>query len=164
MMFPMMCRPPKRSALAGARSGDGKAELGYATGSEGTVGKISVIKPGDGEHAKEVECCGHGNGCEAPADPDHAKTHEVHSHERNDSDPVDSSLCRVIRRLGCAGVDPHPDARCGPHEGASVRLDQCWGLFRVVWQKNGPLGSRVQTSGAGLRGSVVDPGPQEDRL
>ena len=55
VVMPVDRSPPERAALDGGIAQDGKDELRGARGVEGPVGKIAVIKPGDGKHAHEIE-------------------------------------------------------------------------------------------------------------
>jgi len=74
VVMSMDCGPPKRASLHRSVADNGEDELHETRRVETAVGKVAVIKPCDGEHPYEVERHGDGDGCPAPASPNHCET------------------------------------------------------------------------------------------
>ena len=69
----VMGSPPDRSALDGRIPQNGKQKLPYSIRLKCLMGKIPVIKSGDGKHPKDVKQNGDDNRRPAPPDPDDAQ-------------------------------------------------------------------------------------------
>ena len=54
------------------------------------VGKIAVVKSGDGKHPHEIEANRRGNGRPAPADPKDREAAEMKDEEGNGAEPFDA--------------------------------------------------------------------------
>lgn len=67
VMVSMLVTPPQGPALNRHGAEDGKQKLRRARGVKGFMGKIPVIKTGDGKHAQQVQRRGRGHGKPAPA-------------------------------------------------------------------------------------------------
>jgi hypothetical protein len=54
VVMAVMRRPPERAPLHRAGAEQGEEKLSNPRGFEGAVGKITMVEPGDGEHAHEI--------------------------------------------------------------------------------------------------------------
>src|SRR5262245_12455203 len=101
MVISVMCRPPQRAALYRADAQQREEKLSTARSLKGAMRKITMIKASNGEHANRVQ---RGSDCHcgpAPADPEYAKTSNMHEEQRQVSyrheamrlSLFDSSLC-----------------------------------------------------------------------
>lgn len=88
MMFSVVSGPPKRAPLGRRCTQESKGKLRRTGCLKRAVREITVVNPGDREHAHEVKSgCG-GNRGPAPADQKNAETAKMHDYERCASHPV----------------------------------------------------------------------------
>ena len=108
-MFSVVGGPPKRAPLGRRCAQESECKLRRTGGLERAVREITVVNPGDREHAHEVKSGRGGDRGPAPADQKNAETAKMHDYERRASHPVQaididsfgSSAGRVI-----IGIEP----------------------------------------------------------
>ena len=82
----MLIAPPKRTALNGGGADYGKNKLCGARGVKSFVGKIAVIKSGDGEHAHEIQKNCRTERKPTPTYKKYSEAAEMQKNKRQDAD------------------------------------------------------------------------------
>jgi hypothetical protein len=114
MMMAMMGCPPQRATLHSAGTEHGKDQLTEARRLEGAVREITVVEASDGEHADGIQQDSRCHGHLTPADPEHAKTHQVHGNKGEHAQPIcPSGVGRVVVIYACPGIEPTGKANQG---------------------------------------------------
>lgn len=84
-----MRSPPDWPLLSGCRAEERQNKLKPSTRLVASVREISVVDPGDSEHANDVESHAHGESYPAKTSPDHEEAPKVDRPERELFDEID---------------------------------------------------------------------------
>ncbi len=109
VMMAMLLRPPQGAALDGGGADDREAKLRKARGLESAMGKIAVIKSGDGEHSDHIKRERGYHCCPTPTHPNKAQATDVQTEEGKAAYPIDAiGLCFDFRDVAVAKVRVKP--------------------------------------------------------
>ena len=107
MMVPVVRSPPHRAALHAASAPKPHNELHGAGGFKTLVGKIAVIKAGNGKHANHVHRHCNRNRNRTYANKKHAQTHQMHAQKWQYAQPVNFVLADIYANfINRCGVKP----------------------------------------------------------
>ena len=86
VMMAMLVTPPQRAALNSGRAKHGKEKLRRARRGKCFMGKVAMIKPGDGKHPHQIQHHRRADGEPAPAREKNSEAAEVQKNKRQHAD------------------------------------------------------------------------------
>jgi hypothetical protein len=102
----VMSRPPEWATLHGGGSHHGKQELHRARSTKRLVGKIAMVKAGNGKHPQQIQAYGKADGNRTDANPEDCQAGQMQGDERYAAQPVDVLTVGIIGEGAGLVVEP----------------------------------------------------------